>query len=81
MVIKILGSGCAKCNQLEKFTREALQELGLDTNIEHVKDIAKIMDYPILTTPGLVIDEEVVVSGRVPSKEEVKKLISNALAK
>jgi small redox-active disulfide protein 2 len=81
MKIKILGTGCTKCNQLEKVTKEVLKEMGIDVPIDHVKDIQKIMEYPILTTPGLVINEEVVVAGKVPSKAEVTKHIINALDK
>ncbi|MBL8429965.1 MAG: TM0996/MTH895 family glutaredoxin-like protein [Dechloromonas sp.] len=71
MLIKILGSGCAKCNRLEQLTREAVAELGLDATFEHVKDMDKIMAYPIMTTPALVVDEAVKVSGRMPSKDEL----------
>jgi small redox-active disulfide protein 2 len=81
MNIKVLGTGCAKCQALEKTTREAIKELGIDVEFEYVKDIKKIMEYPILTTPGLVIDEKLVVSGRVPSKVEVTTFITTALAK
>ena len=79
--IKVLGSGCARCQQLEKTTREVVKELGIDVEIEDVKDVKKIMEYPILTTPGLVIDEKLVCSGRVPSKSEVTTFIATALAK
>lgn len=71
MLIKILGSGCAKCNRLEQLTREAVAELGLDATFEHVTDMDKIMAYPIMTTPALVVDEAVKVSGRMPSKDEL----------
>ncbi|MDD5083126.1 MAG: thioredoxin family protein [Dehalococcoidales bacterium] len=81
MKIKVLGMGCARCQQLEKTTREVLKELGVDAEIEDVKDIKKIMEYPILTTPGLVIDEKLVCSGRVPSKAEVSNFITTALVK
>jgi len=81
MKIKILGPGCAKCHQLEKTTREVVTELGITVDIEDVKDIKKIMEYPILTTPGLVINEKLVVSGRVPSKAEVTTFITTAMAK
>lgn len=81
MIIKILGTGCAKCNQLENLTKDVLKEMGIEATIEHVKDINKIMDYPILATPGLVINEEVVVSGKVPDKAKLNQIIVNALAK
>ena len=71
MRIKILGSGCAKCNRLEQLTRDAVAELGLEASFEHVKDMEQIMAYPIVTTPALVIDEQVMVSGRMPSREEL----------
>ena len=71
MRIKILGSGCAKCNRLEQLTREAVAELGLEASFEHVNDMDQIMAYPIVTTPALVIDEQVMVSGRMPSREEL----------
>ena len=71
MLIKILGSGCAKCNRLEHLTREAVAELGMEATFEHVNEMDKIMAYPIMTTPALVIDEQVRVSGRIPSKDEL----------
>jgi small redox-active disulfide protein 2 len=81
MNIKILGPGCARCHQLEKTTREVVKELSVDATVEEVKDIQKIMEYPILTTPGLVINEELVCAGRVPTKAELTQLIANALTK
>lgn len=81
MKIKVLGPGCARCHQLEQTTREVVKELGIDAEVEHVTDIKKIMEYPILTTPGLVIDEKLVCSGRVPNKAEVNTFITTALAK
>ena len=81
MKIKVLGPGCARCHQLEQTTREVVKELGIQAEIEDVKDVKKIMEYPILTTPGLVIDEKLVCSGRVPSKSEVTTFITAALAK
>jgi small redox-active disulfide protein 2 len=81
MKVKILGTGCAKCQQLEKTTKEVVKELGIDVAIEEVKDINKITEYPILTTPGLVINEELVCAGRVPTKAELTHLIANALTK
>ncbi len=81
MKIKVLGPGCARCQQLEKTAQEVARELSIDATIEEVKDIKKIMEYPILTTPGLVIDDKLVCSGRVPTKAEVTTFITTALAK
>jgi len=81
MKIKILGPGCVRCQQLEKTAREVVKELSIEATVEEVKDIKKIMQYPILTTPGLVIDEKLVCSGRVPTKVEVTTFITTALAK
>lgn len=81
MKIKILGPGCARCHQLEQTTKDVVKELGIDASIEEVRDIKKIMAYPILTTPGLVVNEELVCSGRIPAKAEVTQFIVNALGK
>ncbi|MCX5992046.1 MAG: thioredoxin family protein [Chloroflexi bacterium] len=81
MNIKTLGPGCANCQKLEKVVREVVKDLAIDASIEEVKDIKKIMSYPILATPGLVINEELVCSGRVPNKAEVTQLIINAMEK
>ncbi len=81
MQIKILGPGCARCEQLEKITKEVVKELGIDVGLEHVRDVKEIMEYPILHTPGLVLNEEVVCSGRVPTKAEVTTYITTALSK
>jgi small redox-active disulfide protein 2 len=81
MEIKILGTGCAKCHQLEQTVKEVIIEMAIDANINYIKDIKKIMEYPILTTPGLVINEKVVSSGKVPSKAEITSFITTALAK
>ena len=81
MEIKVLGPGCAKCHQLEKTVGEVVKEMGIDTSVEKVSDMKKIMKYPILMTPGLVINDELVVSGKVPDKAEVTRYITNALAK
>ena len=81
MKIKVLGPGCARCHQLEETAREVVKELAIDASIEEVKDAKKIMSYPILATPGLVVNEELVCSGRVPTKVEVTTFIINALEK
>lgn len=76
MEIKILGTGCPKCKTLEKCTRDAVAELGIDADISKVEDIYKIMSYGILHTPGLVINGKVVLSGRLPSTSEIKEIIT-----
>ena len=81
MKIKILGPGCSRCDQVERTTKEVVKELGIDASLEHVRDIKKIMEYPILHTPGLVLNEELVCSGRVPSKGEITRYINTALDK
>lgn len=78
MDIKILGSGCPKCQRLEQLTREVATDLGVDVKIEHVRDIAKIMEFSVLATPALVVDGEVKVSGRMPSKEEIGHWLGQA---
>ena len=80
MEIKILGTGCPNCKRLEKTTREALAEMGAKAAITKVTDMSDIMAYDILTTPGLVVDEKVVSSGRVPSKAEITSMIATALS-
>ncbi len=75
MVIKVLGTGCAKCHELEENTRKAVEELGLDASIEKVSEIKDIMKYGVMRTPALVVDEKVKVMGRVPSPDEIKKYL------
>lgn len=70
--IKVLGSGCAKCNALEKSVVDALGELGLDLPVGHVRDFAEIAAYGVMSTPALVIDEKVVSYGKVLSRDEAK---------
>ncbi len=79
MEVKILGGGCPNCKRLEKTAREALAEMGVEATVTKVTDFGDIMNYNILATPGLVIDERVVSSGRVPSKAEVTSMIATAL--
>ena len=76
MEIKILGTGCPKCKALEKVTRDVVAENGIDANVTKVEDIMDIMKFGVMTTPALVIDGVVVMKGHVPSKEEVKQLLT-----
>ena len=73
--VKVLGSGCAKCNELEASVKKALEQLGMDTEIEHVTDFSVIADYNVMTTPALVVDEKVVSYGKVLKVEEVVSLL------
>jgi small redox-active disulfide protein 2 len=76
MDIKILGSGCVNCRNLETNTRTALDALGLVVEIEKVTDPGEIVSWGVMSTPALVIDDEVVVSGRVPSPDQIRQLLS-----
>ncbi len=77
MKIKILGTGCQKCEKLAKETAAALEELGLASSaeMEKITEMDKILEHGIMLTPGLVINEKIKASGRVPHKEEIKKWI------
>jgi small redox-active disulfide protein 2 len=75
MKIKILGPGCPKCKTLEKVTREAVAGAGIDATVEKIEDIVDILNYGILHTPGLVINGKVVLSGQVPTVNQVKELL------
>lgn len=76
--IKVLGSGCSKCNQLESATKAALEQLGMDTTIDHVTDFTQIASYGVMTTPGLVVDGKVVSFGKVLKTEELVKILQRA---
>lgn len=75
MMIEILGSGCAKCKKLEDITKEAVDELKVDAFVNHITDIKAIMNYGVMSTPALVVDGVVKVAGKLPSKDEIKKII------
>lgn len=79
MKIKILGTGCMKCQKLEKETIDALAELGVIADVEKVTELDKIMEHDVMMTPGLVVNEKVKVFGRVPRREEIKKWIEEEL--
>jgi small redox-active disulfide protein 2 len=74
--IKILGTGCSKCKQTEAVVRDVLARTGIQATIEKVEDIQHIMQYNVLTTPVLVIDEVITIKGRVPTANEVEALLA-----
>jgi len=78
MEIKILGTGCPKCKRLEQLAHEAAQEAGVQATITHVTNMQQIMAYPIMSTPGLVINEQLRSSGRLPRKQEIITWIKEA---
>lgn len=78
MVIKVLGSGCANCQKLETLAKQAVANLGLDASIEKITDIADIMAYGVMSTPALVVDEQVKLAGRVPPLDDVVKILQRA---
>ena len=80
MQIKVLGSGCANCHTVEQHARQAVADLGVDAEITAVTDYPTILGYGVMSTPALVIDEQVVMSGRVPSAAQVAELITKARA-
>jgi small redox-active disulfide protein 2 len=71
LTIKVLGSDCENCKRLEATIRKVVQSLGIEAEILHVTDYAEIMKYPILSTPGLVVNEKLVSAGRIPSEGEI----------
>ena len=76
MIIKILGTGCSNCKKLEANARKAVEELGIDVTIEKVTDFKDIMKYGVMQTPTLVVDEKVKAVAKIPSVEEIKKILT-----
>lgn len=76
MLIQILGTGCPKCKKLSETAEAAAKDLGLDYEIEKVTDIDEIMKFGVMMTPGLAVDGDVKVAGKVPSVDEVKKMLA-----
>ncbi|MFQ3215381.1 MAG: small redox-active disulfide protein 2 [Marivirga sp.] len=75
-IIKILGTGCPKCQSMTAVVKEVVSENHIDATIDKVEDIVKIMKFNLMTTPALVIDDVITIKGRVPSKDEVLSLLS-----
>jgi small redox-active disulfide protein 2 len=78
MVIKVLGSGCANCQKVKALAAQVVNELGIEATIEAVTGIQDIMSYGVMRTPGIVIDEKLVGSGGVPTKQQMQQLIQAA---
>ncbi len=80
MIIKILGTGCPNCKRMKRLTQDVLQEMKVDAQVVEVTDIPSIMSYGVTSTPGLVIDEKLIGYGGVPSRMQLKQIISRAIA-
>lgn len=78
VTVKVLGSGCANCKKVEEVVRKVIAEMGIEAEVLKVTDYAQIMEYPILSTPGLVINEKLVSSGRIPTQAEVTTWLADA---
>ncbi len=79
LTIKVLGSGCPNCKKVEAIARQAVQAMGLEAEVVKVTDYSRIMEYNIMSTPGLVINEKVVCAGRIPTPAEVSTWLADAL--
>jgi len=78
MVIKVLGPGCSNCQKLEGLVKQAVDQLGIGAEVVHVTDMKEIVAYGVMSTPALVIDEELKLAGRVPSLDQVVALVARA---
>ncbi len=76
MEIKILGPGCPRCKTLEKMTKEVIDKEGINADVSKVEDIMAIMNYGVMSTPALVVNEKVEIKGRVPSYEEIRQVLT-----
>lgn len=77
--IKVLGSGCANCHKVEELAKQAVAQLGVEAKVEMVTDMQEIMRYGVMGTPGIVINEKVVSTGRVPALSQITTMITTAL--
>jgi len=74
--IKILGTGCPKCKKLEELTEKAAKELGIDYRIEKVTELNEIMDFGVMVTPALAVDGKIMITGKIPKIDDIKKVLS-----
>ena len=74
--VKILGAGCTKCKQTEAVVREAIEKFGIEADVQKIEDIQQIIQYNVLSTPAVVVDEVVKLKGRVPTISEIKEVLS-----
>ena len=79
LTIKVLGSGCANCKRVEQIVRKTITDMGIEAEVVKVTEYADIMAYNVMSTPGLVINEKIVSTGRIPAPAEVTTLLTNAL--
>lgn len=79
LTIKVLGPGCANCKRVEQIARKVVSDLAIEADLVKITDYGEIMEYPILSTPGLVINDQVVCSGRIPTPAEVTTWLANSL--
>ncbi len=79
MVIKVLGTGCSNCKKVKSLAAEVAKELGVEATIKEVTDVKDIMNYGVMQTPGIVIDEKLIGSGGVPTKQQMQQIIQSAM--
>ena len=80
LTIKVLGSGCANCKKLEAVTKQAVAKMGIEAEVVKVTEYPDIMKYNVMSTPGLVVNEKVVSSGRIPTEAEITTFLTSALS-
>ena len=78
MQLKVLGPGCARCEQLAEITKQAAAELGVEYELEKITDLSEFLDYGLMMTPGLVVDGQLEIQGRVPTVQQVKEVLARA---
>lgn len=79
MIIKILGTGCTKCVRLERLCHETVTSLGVDATIEKIEDLETIMGFGVMSTPGLVVNDELILSGKVPKPVQLREILASRM--